>query len=110
MSACNNGHEKIVKMLLTHGADVNSTNSFGDTPFSLAQNENIRKLLRVNSVVTTDAVFDQLNMSHAFDADSKQDLLEFMGKPKGGKRKSNKRRKTKKIINRKRRKTNRKRR
>jgi hypothetical protein len=55
-------------------------------------------------------VFDHLNMSHALDDPSKQDLLEFMGKPKGGKRKSNKGRKTKKINNRKRRKTNKKRR
>jgi hypothetical protein len=55
----------------------------------------------VNSVVTTDAMFDHLNMSHALDDPSKQDLLEFMGKPKGGKRKT---------INRKRRKTNKKRR
>ena len=105
-----NGHEEVVKMLLTHGAKVNHSDNYGYRAAVVAANKNIFNLLKnykgQNAVVMTDVMLDKLKMSHAFDADSKQDMYDYIGDTaRGGRKTMNKKRK----INRKRRKSNKKR-
>ena len=46
MGAANQGHERVVKLLLQHGVEVNLQNSFGETALMLAaDNERVVDLL-----------------------------------------------------------------
>lgn len=48
LAAAKGGNERVVKILLAHGANANTTDLSGNTPLSIAtenQNEVVRKLL-----------------------------------------------------------------
>jgi ankyrin repeat protein len=47
MKAVTGGHQFTVDLLLRRGASVNTFNMFGDTPLSLARQDNDRKMIDI---------------------------------------------------------------
>jgi ankyrin repeat protein len=53
--ACQNGHDKIVKILLTHGANINKSTDNGCSPLQIARYKNhidvVEELLKVQKLI-----------------------------------------------------------
>lgn len=45
--ACECGNLQVLNLLLTHKADINAQNAFGDTPLHLAVKKNFLKIIKI---------------------------------------------------------------
>ena len=95
MIAIRNDNIEVVTLLLEHGADINLVDSSGKTTVSYAKTEETQDFLkeykRKDAVIKTHAMLAENNLDYAVDAESKENLYDFLG----GKRRRKKKRKTK---------------
>jgi ankyrin repeat protein len=97
MIACTNGNEKLIYLLLHRGADPNIINNDGKTAFDLLKERHptkypqFHKKLQKDKFVTANEELWTLTLGN-IDASTQRDMAEYMGIRKGGQRRTQRRR------------------
>ena len=79
MRASQNGHLKVVELLLSNGANLNDVNNNGFTAMSLATDESIQTVLRNWPTTMGILMFEELGLYTQPEAKFYIDLKEYIG-------------------------------